>query len=130
MLDNCGDCFSLNDRNRCIQLNSRNRQIGGSSSVSTDFNQSVNSNLTRYRSTSVYDVNKKSASLNAMAKSDINFNQNANLLTPVVTLPSINYSTLHGHTFPVSACSNYNNGEICMSGDCAGYLNIWSAIHQ
>lgn len=135
MLDNVGDCFSLGDKNRFVQLNPRSVQshfLNRMHSTSSSFNQTEanQSAMTRHRSTTLYDVSRMSLSAVSAAKSELNLPSNKSVKKiPVVKLPFVNRTSLHGHTFQVTTCANYNNGAICMSGDSAGYLNVWSAIH-
>ncbi|KAK8838868.1 hypothetical protein M9Y10_032910 [Tritrichomonas musculus] len=137
MLDNLGICMSLSDKNRATYLRPNNDSIRGRQNLTQNASQTAFpgfnplssemiqlSTSGKHRTFSYYDAGQ-------MSKSDnfANIYNANNLKTPVVELPVINKDTLHGHTFPVTACANFNSGAICISGDSAGYINIWSAIH-
>lgn len=44
----------------------------------------------------------------------------------VIDLPNENSFSVHHHLFPITAGTSYQNGKICISGDAAGFVNIWS----
>ncbi|OHS92863.1 hypothetical protein TRFO_12229 [Tritrichomonas foetus] len=74
-----------------------------------------------------YKINNQGQSYSLFDNNQFNLlHPNKSGTVPSIDLPQVFSSSLHGHTFPITSCTSYNKGPYCMSGDQAGYLNIWS----